>query len=260
MERSGAPLTGEAEGVPPVTAVAACAAMAAFYVSVLYSPTVVLRLPPPLSLESFLFRRFACAAVSSAVSVFLFSLLLPIRNLHGAMPFFSIYGVRADHMWQALVIPLLLTSLLYSSSLVSRIGSLYSARKEVGSYSISAENMKIITQKFVCWIRLLSCNVFAWRTYIVAPLTEEIVFRSCMIPLLLCGGFKTYKIIFFSPVFFSLAHLHHFWELHSLQRYSFAELLLLSSAWLHCDLWVVCFLSIDSNRAPDFSHCGSYAL
>ncbi|KAK1276891.1 CAAX prenyl protease 2 [Acorus gramineus] len=221
MERSGAPPPGETEGVPPVTAVAACAAMAAFYVAVLYSPTVVLRLPPPLSLESFLFRRFACAAVSSAVSVFLCSLLLPIRNLHGAMSFFGVYGVRADHMWQALVIPFLLTSLLYAGSFISMIGLLCSSWKEIGCCSISAEHVKNMAWKFVCRIWMLVWSVFAWRTYVVAPLTEEIVFRACMIPLLSCGGFKTYKIIFFSPVFFSLAHLHHFWELHYLQRYSF---------------------------------------
>jgi hypothetical protein len=37
-----------------------------------------------------------------------------------------------------------------------------------------------------------------------APFTEELVFRACMIPLLLCGGFKMSTIIFLSPVFFSL--------------------------------------------------------
>jgi hypothetical protein len=40
-----------------------------------------------------------------------------------------------------------------------------------------------------------------------APITEELVFRACIIPLLLCGGFKMYNIMFFSPVLFSLGKL-----------------------------------------------------
>lgn len=36
-----------------------------------------------------------------------------------------------------------------------------------------------------------------------------------MIPLLLCGGFKTYSVIFLCPIFFSLAHLNHLLEFYS---------------------------------------------
>ncbi|KAJ0810897.1 putative CAAX prenyl protease 2 [Helianthus annuus] len=36
-------------------------------------------------------------------------------------------------------------------------------------------------------------NISVWRMYMVAPLTEELVFRACMISLLVCGGFKPYR-------------------------------------------------------------------
>lgn len=62
-------------------AVTACAAMAFFYVAILYSPTLILRLPPPASLESFMIRRFACAVVSSAVSVISCLFLLGVSRL-----------------------------------------------------------------------------------------------------------------------------------------------------------------------------------
>ncbi|RZS16801.1 hypothetical protein BHM03_00048847 [Ensete ventricosum] len=62
-------------------AVAACAAMAFFYVAILYAPTLILRLPPPTSLDSFMIRRFACAAVSSAASVLACVLLLGVSRL-----------------------------------------------------------------------------------------------------------------------------------------------------------------------------------
>lgn len=61
-----------------VAAVAACAAMAVFYVAVLYAPTVILRFPPPTSLRTFLHRRFACAAVASAASVLATASLLRV--------------------------------------------------------------------------------------------------------------------------------------------------------------------------------------
>ena len=67
--------------IPGAAAVAACAAMAASYVAVLYAPTVVLRLPPPTSLRSFLHRRFACAAVASTASALATAALLRVRAL-----------------------------------------------------------------------------------------------------------------------------------------------------------------------------------
>ncbi|RRT79005.1 hypothetical protein B296_00026201 [Ensete ventricosum] len=62
-------------------AVTACAAMAFFYVAILYSPTLILRLLPPASLESFMIRRFACAVVSSMVSVISCFFLLGVSRL-----------------------------------------------------------------------------------------------------------------------------------------------------------------------------------
>jgi len=52
-------------------------------------------------------------------------------------------------------------------------------------------------------------NLQAFRNYIAAPLSEEIVFRACMCPLLVAGGFSQAAAIWISPLFFSLAHVHH---------------------------------------------------
>ncbi|KAM3567031.1 hypothetical protein VYU27_010818, partial [Nannochloropsis oceanica] len=59
-----------------------------------------------------------------------------------------------------------------------------------------------------------------WRNLVVAPLTEEIVFRACMLPLLYQASSSPssldspraipfVKLIFLSPLFFGLAHAHH---------------------------------------------------
>ncbi|KAL0410092.1 UNVERIFIED_CONTAM: CAAX prenyl protease 2 [Sesamum latifolium] len=178
-------------GLTKSAAVGACTAMAVFYVAILYSPTLILRLPPPNSFKSFMIRRFVCAAVSSLVSLIVCSLILPIRRWD-ASNLLWVYGIRVDHIWQALVFPLSLTSFMYTGSFAWKLLSMLQASNE---HLNSGGNE-------------------------LAPLTEELVFRACMIPLLLCGGFSTYTVIFLCPIFFSLAHLNHLLEYYYQQNCS----------------------------------------
>ncbi|PRP75306.1 tyrosine-protein kinase Fer-like [Planoprotostelium fungivorum] len=48
-----------------------------------------------------------------------------------------------------------------------------------------------------------------WRNIVVGPVSEELVFRGCMTPLLLAGGFSPATTVFLSPFIFGLAHAHH---------------------------------------------------
>ncbi|OMO82179.1 putative protease U48 caax prenyl protease rce1 [Corchorus capsularis] len=122
MEESGGSLT------KPV-AVIYCIAMALFYVAILYAPTLILRLPPPQSFNSFMIRRFICAAVSSVASVIFIALILPIRSMEASY-LFGVYGIRSDHLWQAVVFPLFLTSLMYAGSMMFKSMSLVNRWKE----------------------------------------------------------------------------------------------------------------------------------
>ncbi|XP_058087391.1 CAAX prenyl protease 2 isoform X2 [Magnolia sinica] len=267
--RAFAPLEMAEASVPKATAVAACTAMAVFYVAILYSPTLILRLPHPTSVKSFMIRRFVCAAISSIVSAFASALLLPIGSFQAASSIFGVYGIRVDHLWQAVVFPLSLTSLLYTGSLVSKCTFLASAWNENKFHAegCSVECIKRAPQRLLDQIQSIASNVLAWRVYVVAPFTEEVVFRACMIPLLLCGGFKTSTIVFLSPIFFSLAHLNHFLELYCLQNYSFCRAALIVGPQLG---YTVIFGSYASflfirtgllmHLAFAFSHCGSYIL
>ncbi|KAJ8657162.1 hypothetical protein O0I10_007242 [Lichtheimia ornata] len=56
------------------------------------------------------------------------------------------------------------------------------------------------------------CSWVGQRNYIVAPATEEWVFRACMIALLYEAGHSISYLIFVSPMYFGLAHLHHAYE------------------------------------------------
>ncbi|CAM0955913.1 unnamed protein product [Alopecurus aequalis] len=187
--------------IPGTVAVAACAAMAVSYVAVLYAPTLLLRLPPATSLRAFFHRRFVCAAMSSAASVLATAALLRVWSLSDSSKALAVFGIRTDHLLEAVVIPLLLTSLVYAGSFVARLWVMASScgGRDGGEVGIGFK------EKLARWIQTSLQD---------APFTEELVFRACMIPLLLCGGFKMYTIIFLSPIFFSLAHLNHLFELH----------------------------------------------
>jgi len=51
-----------------------------------------------------------------------------------------------------------------------------------------------------------------WRNIVAGPVTEELLFRSASVPLMLVARTSVSKTIFLSPVIFGLAHVHHFYE------------------------------------------------
>ncbi|XP_030453747.2 CAAX prenyl protease 2 isoform X2 [Syzygium oleosum] len=215
MEEGG----GGGPGLSKPAALAACFCMALFYVATLYAPAALLRLPPPPSFKSFMLRRFACAAVSSLVSVVATALVLPIRRWE-VRDLLAVYGIRGDHLWQAVVLPLSLTSLMYAGSLALKLLLWVDSWKEHRNCSgcFSFEYSYASVQFPFRWILSRASNILAWRNFVVAPLTEELVFRACMISILLCGGFEKYSILILGPILFSLAHLNHFMEIYMQQK------------------------------------------
>ncbi|KAI0307189.1 hypothetical protein B0F90DRAFT_1807853 [Multifurca ochricompacta] len=58
-------------------------------------------------------------------------------------------------------------------------------------------------------------DTFNWvsvRNYVVGPISEELVWRSCLICVYRLAGASNVFTIFFTPVSFGSAHLHHVWE------------------------------------------------
>jgi prenyl protein peptidase len=53
------------------------------------------------------------------------------------------------------------------------------------------------------WIQL--------RNLLIAPIAEEVIFRSILLPPLLCSGFTPIKSSWVAPLFFGVAHFHHFY-------------------------------------------------
>ncbi|KAL4070050.1 CAAX protease self-immunity-domain-containing protein [Scleroderma yunnanense] len=50
------------------------------------------------------------------------------------------------------------------------------------------------------------------RNFLVAPITEEIVFRACVLSAYYFAGAYRSRMIFLSPMVFGAAHVHHAWE------------------------------------------------
>lgn len=186
--------------------------------------------------------------------------------------------------WQAMVLPLALTSLMYAGSLFLKSLLLLDFMRHHTAFDggLSFDSFKCASTRFIDWLSAISSNVLTWRNYVVvstiitivfvvnllsstcheactlilssatneswnyrskcylmnceftwslgdmcftvrfhishamqhgnlllwyteqAPLTEELVFRACMIPILFCGGFKAYSAMILCPIFFSL--------------------------------------------------------
>jgi prenyl protein peptidase len=52
-------------------------------------------------------------------------------------------------------------------------------------------------------------DAIAWRNLVVGPLTEELCFRACVLPLLIEAGITRWRAVRAAPLVFGLAHVHH---------------------------------------------------
>ncbi|KAG9195380.1 prenyl protein peptidase [Alternaria panax] len=67
------------------------------------------------------------------------------------------------------------------------------------------------------WVKLNGVHesLSSWigyRNFIVGPVSEELVWRSFIIPLHVLAHFSGTHIVFLTPLYFGIAHLHHLYE------------------------------------------------
>ncbi|KAF1326405.1 Prenyl protein protease, partial [Globisporangium splendens] len=165
--------------VTTTTAVLACLGMAAAYVGVLYTlPRSIRRLP-----------RDHPTHDESSIS------------------FAAWLGIRYEGLLPAVVLPLLITALLFLGSLLANALRLLNVSKQFHS-----NGLWFAIKNSALYYSVTRDQLPSLRNYILGPLTEEFVFRSCMIPLLVCADFSVKQIVWGSPLTFGVAHLHHFVE------------------------------------------------
>ncbi|KAI8333331.1 hypothetical protein BC941DRAFT_434431 [Chlamydoabsidia padenii] len=104
------------------------------------------------------------------------------------------------HLWCQLVNPLLLTMILF----LGPLSLLYFDQLLPGQNGFDMK--RDVYQVFN--------SLHGQRNYVFAPLTEEYVFRSCMIAILSQAQHSYSYLIFVTPLYFGLAHLHHGWEVY----------------------------------------------
>ncbi|KAJ6466869.1 hypothetical protein C8R45DRAFT_1020364 [Mycena sanguinolenta] len=109
---------------------------------------------------------------------------------HSSASLLAILGVRwPENILSCLQTPVLFLGPLYGSYLAAR--SKYPLRHD-------------FLEMFTTWI--------GFRNYVWGPLTEEIVFRACVLAVYALGGAARWRMIAFAPLVFGLAHVHHAWD------------------------------------------------
>ncbi|XP_028659056.1 CAAX prenyl protease 2 [Erpetoichthys calabaricus] len=177
--------------------VLSCLLLACSYVGSLY----VWRSDLPRDHPAVIKRRFTSVLIVSALSpVFVWTW----REYTGIKPgpcLFALMGIRLEGIFFAATLPLLLTMVLF-------LGPLIQLTMDCPWDFI--DGLKVyFDPRF--WMLCLS-DMRWMRNQVVAPLTEELVFRACMLPMLIpCAGL--WSSIFTCPLFFGVAHFHHVIEL-----------------------------------------------
>merc|ERR1711907_812134 len=99
-------------------------------------------------------------------------------------------GIHGKHLTEAVIYPMALVIILFA-------GSVYMKGKAIQAMLARAYQNKQHE------------GLRAIRNYLVAPFSEEVVFRCCMLPLLLASGLSHSTAILLCPLFFGVAHVHH---------------------------------------------------
>ncbi|XP_022061919.2 CAAX prenyl protease 2-like [Acanthochromis polyacanthus] len=125
-------------------------------------------------------------------------------------------GVRVEGFVPASVLPLLLTMVFYLGPFV------HSAMDDPDGFTGELQSALDVRS----W-RLCVRDAVWLRNQVVAPVTEELVFRGAMLPMLVpCTG--PTAAIFVAPLFFGVAHFHHIIEQRRLGKDSMSVILLVA--------------------------------
>uniref|UniRef100_A0A8D3CBH6 CAAX prenyl protease 2 n=1 Tax=Scophthalmus maximus TaxID=52904 RepID=A0A8D3CBH6_SCOMX len=145
-----------------------------------------------------------------------------LRSQRYILPFqvdvsvWQLMGVRAEGFAPAVTLPLLLTMVAYLGPLVQ------SAMDAPGGFTAELQSALDVQS----WRSCVGDAVWL-RNQVVAPLTEELVFRGAMLPMLVpCAG--PTGAIFTAPLFFGVGHLHHIIEQRRLHKDSMRVILLVA--------------------------------
>ncbi len=103
---------------------------------------------------------------------------------------------------------LLLTAILYIGPIVA--------------YLFFDDGLESLTQNLINGVS----DIWGIRDYIVGPITEEFVYRACIILASLSAKMGIDYMIFITPLYFGFAHIHHSYSLYIQHKYPFVSIVL----------------------------------
>uniref|UniRef100_A0A7S4EQN0 intramembrane prenyl-peptidase Rce1 n=1 Tax=Pseudo-nitzschia australis TaxID=44445 RepID=A0A7S4EQN0_9STRA len=202
------------------TAIVYCFVLAVGFVTSLYLfvPSRVRKLPRdhPTHIQ---FRSLACLIVC-AVGILSYPYIFCDDNRDNQQDNRALFSVGKTMIFPSLRYGLLRgmfgvlvhTCVLYTGSSFAALLYFFEIRKQSIRQGKNQTGFEIIR----CFLseKILPDNTriafwIAVRNYCIAPLTEEIVFRGCMVPPLVATGMSAGKVSLVAPLFFGFAHLHH---------------------------------------------------
>ncbi|PBC33879.1 CAAX prenyl protease [Apis cerana cerana] len=178
-----------------ITAILSCFVLSVMYVASLYVWNSPYSREHPTVIKKRFFSVFIMSLISPALLYFGMN-----EKVFQKATIWELLGLRWPGLIQAIIIPLLLTMILF-----------------LGPICVQGFNglWRLYTDHILCLIFLEPMYWFGsvrtiiwWRNLVVAPLAEEWTFRACMLPLLL-QCFTPTTAIFICPLFFGVAHFHH---------------------------------------------------
>lgn len=167
----------------PLGAFTACFLLALTFVFILYVVAPGLPRNDPVTV---LRRTLAILGVCAFAPFYLW---LWSDNGAGRKPIFEVLGIKMDEFIPAALLPLLLVVILYIGPILQTLTMGEGLFDHI-------------------WTERYDINL---RNYLVAPFAEELIFRACMVPLLLPHLGQLWTVLL-CPLFFGLAHMHHLIE------------------------------------------------
>ncbi|XP_053298042.1 CAAX prenyl protease 2 [Pleuronectes platessa] len=192
--------------------VVSCLLLACVYVGSLY----VWKSSLPRDHPTVIKRRCASVLLVAALSPVAVKAWTHWAEIRVNVSVWELMGVRMEGFIPAVTLPLLLTVVFYLGPLV------HSAMDNPGGFTLELHSAFDVQS----WRSRVGDAVWL-RDQVVAPVTEELVFRGAMLPMLVpCAG--PTGSIFTAPLFFGVAHLHHVIEQRRLHKESMSVILLVA--------------------------------
>ncbi|XP_029063857.1 CAAX prenyl protease 2 isoform X2 [Monodon monoceros] len=191
-----AALGGPGPGLCCWVSVFSCLSLACSYVGSLY----VWKSELPRDHPAVIKRRFTSVLVVSSLSPLCVLLWRELTGIQPGTSLLTLMGFRLEGIFPAALLPLLLTMILFLGPLM---------QLSMDCPCDLADRLKVVLAPR-SWAGCLT-DMRWLRNQVIAPLTEELVFRACMLPMLApCTGLG--PAVFTCPLFFGVAHFHHIFE------------------------------------------------